>query len=177
MNSIFGTSSTFAFVACATALAWGCGGSDDRSSSSSGSSDAATTGAGGAGGATTGTTTTSGAGGDATATTASGQGGGAPLCGQGMIDTPCEECGATKCMAEAQGCAMASQCDDQGNVTGGCLAFVQCAVEKCAGDLACVLQMCSTELQEAGGVGSPAVSAAQALGDCVGAKCMAECAQ
>ncbi|MSP23905.1 MAG: hypothetical protein EXR75_01830 [Myxococcales bacterium] len=168
--------STLGFFACFIGLAWGCG---DATTSAGGSSDAATTsaagGSDGSGGNSTTVTTANAGGGAATAT--SGQGGGAPLCGQGMIDNACEKCAAAKCTAEAKGCAMASECDDAGMVTGGCLALVNCAATKCGGsDLGCILVMCSEELKSAGGPNGAGGVAAKALGECVTKSCATECA-
>jgi hypothetical protein len=105
-----------------------------------------------------------------TSTTSSGGG----TCAQGL-DTACEKCGAEKCMKEALACADESQCDANGEPTGGCLALVNCAALECNADLACVIDKCAKQLESAGGIAGAGTAAAQALGTCVQGSCATEC--
>jgi hypothetical protein len=157
----------------------GCAGNTSNTSSSSSGTTSASSGSGGKGGGTGSGGTTSASNTSTAASTAASSGaGGANPC-EGSIDTPCEQCAATKCHDQAKKCAATSTCMPDGTPTGGCLALVSCAASKCTKmgmlDQPCVFSNCSAELASAGGFSGEGTQNAIALGQCLNQYCMKEC--
>ena len=178
-----------AFVA-ASAIIIGCGG-DSQTGDTTGTGTGPGTGTGtasGVGGAGTGTG--SGTGGAATGAGGMGMGGmgmgGMGMGGMGMGGTgaggmgqggmgqggactfvgysnACNMCLDNLCTAEESACCS----------TTGCQGLVECVAANCANpqDLACIVNMCSMELQAAGGTNGQGTLAAQSLGICAGNNC------
>jgi hypothetical protein len=134
------------YVACSgTAIVDG-----ERRDDSSGGSSSSMMGTGNVGNTDT-TSTTSGPAGPTTSS-------GPVACEVGGLPSDCNDCFEQECPKELAACCQ----------TDGCIALIQCAIFMCAGggDVACILQQCGQELNDAGGPSGEGTLAAQDFGSC-----------